>query len=106
MIVNKTNVMEVVAIKLTSGEEIVGSFLEENSNTIKLRKPLALAMTQQGPALAPFFMTGDINKDSMEIEFNKNTVIAMTKPHKQFKDVYTQSTSGITIAENSSNFKM
>jgi hypothetical protein len=106
MIVNKIQTMEVVAIKLVSGEEVVGSFLEETDNIVKLIKPLALVMTQQGPSLAPFFMTGDITTDSIEIQFNKNTVIAITKPHKQFKDVYTQATSGITIVDNNSKFKI
>lgn len=108
MLINPIKSMDVVSIKLTTGEEIVGAFLEKNEKIVKLRKPLALVMTQQGPSLAPFFMTGDIMNESVEVEFNANAVVAMIRPHKQFSDVYTQATSGLTTAAptKSAEFKI
>lgn len=108
MLLNNIKPMDVVSIKLTSSEEVVGILLEKNDKTIKLRKPLALGLTQQGPSLTPFFLTSDVMKENTEIEFNANTVMAMIKTQSDFANAYTQATSGITI--NSSNeipdFKM
>lgn len=108
MLLNTIKSMDVVSIKLTSGEEVIGSFLEKNEKTLKLRKPLALALTQQGPSFAPYFMTSDVMTENTEIEFNVNTVVSMIKTHKDFANVYTQATSGIDMSSSSkiSNLKM
>ena len=39
---------DTVTIRTTAGEEIVGRFVEEDGNHIKITKPLALQATQQG----------------------------------------------------------
>lgn len=98
MIINVIKSMDVVSIKLTSGEELVGMFVEKTANYIKLRKPLALTATQTGPALAPYFMTGDVMGDASEVEFNANTVVSMIKTFKPFADAYTQSTTGLDMS--------
>jgi len=106
MLINTIKPMDVVSLKLISGEEIVGGFLEKTETYYKIRKPLALVVTQQGPSLAPFFMTGDITNGCIEIEFSSSSIIAMIKPHKQFSDVYTQATSGIQTPANSPQLKL
>jgi hypothetical protein len=91
------NKYDIVSVKLTSGEEIVGGFVEFDDNLV-IRKPLALAMTQQGPSLQPYFMTGDTIHDVKEVEFNKNLVVSMIKTHSPFADAYTQATSEVKTA--------
>lgn len=100
MIINPLKTMDVVTLKLSSSEEVIGLFLEKNEKTIKLRKPLALSMTQNGPALAPYFITCNVLEDQTEIEFNRDCVVSMGKTFKPFADIYTQSTSGITLNNN------
>lgn len=97
MLLNNIKLMDVVSIKLTSSEEVVGLLLEKTDKTIKLRKPLALGLTQQGPSLTPYFITSDVMKENTEIEFNTNTVVAMIKTQSEFANAYTQATSGISI---------
>lgn len=98
MLINTIKSMDVVSIKLTSGEEVMGSFLEKNDKTLKLRKPLALVLTQQGPSLSPYFMTSDVMKDNVEIEFNMQNVTAMIKTQADFANAYTEATSGISMS--------
>lgn len=100
MIINVIKSMDVVSIKLTSGEELVGLFVEKNANHIKLRKPLALTATQTGPGLAPYFMTGDVMNEASEVEFNISTVVAMIKTFKPFAEAYTKSTTGLDLSSN------
>lgn len=97
MLLNTIKLMDVVSIKLTSSEEVVGLLIEKNDKSIKLRKPLALGLTQQGPSLTPYFITSDVMKENTEIEFNINTVVAMIKTQKDFANAYTEATSGITM---------
>tara|TARA_B110000977_G_scaffold184459_1_gene248185 strand:- start:1012 stop:1335 length:324 start_codon:yes stop_codon:yes gene_type:complete len=93
---------DVVALKLASGEEIIGLWQEQNNGSIRMRKPLAIVMTENGPAMAPYFATADVMSDSPEIDFNENAVVATTKAAKPFKDAYMQATTGIdTSAEGS-----
>lgn len=101
MIINIIKSMDVVSLKLTSSEEIVGMFVEKTSTGIKLRKPLALAMSQNGPALTPYFITGDVMNEASEMEFNSNTVVAMIKTYKPYADAYTQSTTGLDLSNKS-----
>lgn len=101
MIVNVIKPMDVVTIKLISSEEVVGMFVEKNSTSYKLRKPLSLSMTQNGPALSPYFITGDVMNEASEVEFNASSVVAMIKTYKPFADVYTQSTTGLDLSNKS-----
>jgi hypothetical protein len=104
MIINPLKSMDVITLKLSSSEEVVGLFVEKTDKTIKIRKPLSLSMTQNGPALSPYFITCNVIDDQHEIEFNRDCVVAIGKTFKPFADVYTQSTSGITL--NTSNIKV
>ena len=95
MIIDVTKKDDVVVIKLSSGEEIIGRYQEEDSDTIGLSKPLAMAMTQNGPAMTPYFACADVMDLKKAVKFNKSLVVAMTKPHKNFNDAYMQATTGI-----------
>jgi hypothetical protein len=88
---------DVVALKLMSGEEVIGSFQSDSDGTITLRKPLAMAMTAQGPALAPWIASADIDKTS-NFEINKDHVVTMVPAHKPIADAYTQATTGIDMS--------
>ena len=49
---------EVVTLKLTSGEEIIGKLVDDTADChIKISKPMVIAMGQQGPGLVPYLFT-------------------------------------------------
>lgn len=106
MIIDVNKKDDVVVFKITSGEEIIGRFQEENSETIKLRKPLSMAMTANGPAMAPYFACADVMEGNSIISFNKSLIVAMTKPHKAFNDAYMQATTGIDVSLQGSGAKL
>ena len=85
---------DVVSLKLTSGEEILGRFVKEDMVTITLSRPLMIAMTPKGPAMAPVMMT--VNPES-DLTFNKSSVIVSANCYKEIADQYVFQTTGIQM---------
>jgi hypothetical protein len=83
---------DIVTLKLISGEEIIGKFVNENTNEVVLEKPLMLAMSQQGIGMAPVLMT--VNPDS-KLNFNKLAVAIMAHSDDEIAKQYTFQTTGI-----------
>jgi len=86
----KTN--DVVSVKLSSGEEVVGRLTEDADDTITLNKPLMLSMTQKGMGLAPYMFTVD---PESQITFKKVNTITIVKTMETMAKQYIQSTSGL-----------
>lgn len=95
-------VNDVVTIKLSNGEEIVGKLTEDSSNELKLTRPLVFTMNPQtGQAmLVPWLMSVD-PENSHPISLNRNNILAITKTIKEISDNYTQATSKIVPASAS-----
>mgnify|MGYP003626107466 FL=1 len=52
MLIQKTHgIGDVVSMKLSTGEEIIGRLEEETDTGFKVKKPMAIVMGQQGLAL-------------------------------------------------------
>lgn len=85
-------VNDVVSIKLSSGEELVGKLVDENPETVTLSKPLMLSMTQKGMGLAPYMFT--VNPET-NITFNEKNIITLTKTMETMAKQYIQSTTGL-----------
>jgi len=102
---NKFKMFSVVTVKFANGEELIGGYLSENETTVTIRKPLALAVTQNGPSLAPYFMTADVLNEQNEIVFARHHIMAMVATHKNFASAYTQATSGLTITDTGASSK-
>lgn len=89
---------DVVTLKLSSGEEVIGKFVSEDMMCITLSKCLMIAMTAKGPAMAPILMTVDPDKD---LTFNKNNITVITTSDKDIAAQYTTQTTGIAIPKGS-----
>lgn len=89
---------DVVTLKLSSGEEVLGKFVAEDMMSITLSKCLMIAMTAKGPAMAPILMTVDPDKD---LTFNKNSITVITASDKDIAAQYTTQTTGIAIPKGS-----
>jgi hypothetical protein len=98
LVTHKAN--DVVTVKLVSGEEVIGYYVQEDAGGVTLRKPVVPVPTgQQSMGLAPFVMSSDyLLGGDPEIKFNKVTVITVVKTAQQFKDVYTQQVSGLNLS--------
>jgi small nuclear ribonucleoprotein (snRNP)-like protein len=95
MLIDKgASVGEVVTLKLTSGEELIGKLVEETDAHYKLSRPMVIAMGAQGPGLMPYLFTVSPDKD---IKLSKSTVTVVAVTDKMFADQFIQSTTGIKL---------
>ena len=86
---------DIIAMRITGGDEVIAKFLSQDDKTIKVSKPLALTMTQQGIGMTQYLMMADMTR---EFVFNKSSVVTMQKANKAAADNYIQGTTGITPA--------
>jgi len=88
---------DVVAVKLTSGEEVIGKLENESAEYIKINKPTVFANTPKGTALVPFMQTMDLATNP-SVPLRASSCIAVIKVAKELADVYIEGTSGIRLA--------
>ena len=87
---------DTITLKTTGGEEIVARFVEENSDTITVQKPMAIMATGQGIGLGPFSFT--INPDS-KVKINKYSLVFVHKTDGEMAKQYVSSTTGIQMTQ-------
>jgi hypothetical protein len=85
---------DVVSLKLTSGEEVVGRLEEEKGTSVTLSKPMMITATQQGLGLAPFMFSVS---PTSKFVLNSNSVMCVTKTEKQFAAQYIENTTGLAL---------
>ena len=85
---------EVITLKLTSGEELVGKLVEETDAYYKLSRPMVIGMGKQGPGLMPYLFTVHPDKD---IRLSKVTVTVAEATDAEFAKQFLESTSGIKL---------
>ncbi len=83
---------DVITIKLTSGEEVIGKFVSNDDQTLTLEKPLMLAMSQKGIGMAPVLMT--VNPDT-KLKFNKQAIMITAHSDDEIAKQYVYQTTGI-----------
>ena len=95
MLINKgPTIGEVVTIKLTSGEELLGTLREDNPSFVKVSKLKALTSTKEGLGMMTYVLTVDPDQD---ININRSVIILMEPTDKEFASSYTKATSGIIV---------
>lgn len=95
MLINKAKytVGDTISFKLGTGEEIIGKLASEDEKSIVVERPLMLAMTAKGPAMAPVMMTVD---PKVTLTFSKKSLsILPVETDREIADQYTLQTTGI-----------
>lgn len=99
LIEKKPGVGDMIAIKLVTGEEIVGRIEANPSdaapNDLTLKAPIGWMLTQQGVMPAPFMVTAE---EKPTVTFLGTSIVSKTKPRKEISDAYIQITTGIQPA--------
>lgn len=86
---------DVVTIKLSTGEELIGKYLSDEKDAVAISKPLVLTAGQQGGlALTPYMFTAEVDT----VMFKNQHIICITSSLKQASDQYFKATSGIELA--------
>lgn len=83
---------DIVSIKLISGEEIVTK-LGNDGPDWEFVKPVVLSVTPQGMGLAPYIMTAEAKKLTINVDDSK--IIGMAEPQDAVVQEYTKATTGI-----------
>ena len=86
---------DVISIKLSSGEEMIARFEDENEEVVTIAKPYILIAAQNGMALAPYMFTV---APETKIKLKINNVICIVKSAKDAADMYIKQSTGIAIA--------
>lgn len=89
---------QIVSMKLTSGDEVVGKISGQTAEGITLSKPVILAASRDGLAMVPFMMTANPDGDFL---FKVNNIMCLVDTNQQVSDAYFQSVTGITPVRNS-----
>jgi len=85
----------VVAVKLISGDEIVGKIERLNATELVILKPIAIGLSGQGIGFGPFMLSA---ADDVALTFKLEQVVTYVQAREEIKNAYIQSTSGITPA--------
>lgn len=88
------NKNDVITVKLTSAEEVIGRFVEETATTIILKKPLSFMMGQQGIGLIPYAFSAP---EDAEIALWRTAVVSCFKSSKQVADQYIKQSTGLIV---------
>lgn len=95
MIIDKgVSVGEVITLKLTSGEEVIATLVEETDKYIKVSKPRVLTAAQGGIGMAPYLFTVDPDKN---IKIAASTVVVLEPTEKESASSYTKATTGLIV---------
>jgi hypothetical protein len=84
---------DTISIKLMSGEELVGSYVSESSDTFNLDKPFKLIQTsEKNYGFAPVMVTTDPNKIH---SIFKNSIVIVTETYVEIKTQYKDAVNAI-----------
>ncbi len=83
---------DVISLKLINGDEILGKYVKEDMVSFTISRPVMLAMTKNGPAMAPIMMT--VNPDN-DYTINKSAVMFNGTTVKEIAEQYIFQTTGI-----------
>ena len=85
---------DVVSLKLSSGEEILGRLEAEKENDVTLKKPMVLIAQENGLGLAPFMFS--VAPDGKFV-MKATAISCMAKTEVEIGKQYTSQTSGIAL---------
>lgn len=86
---------DIVTLKLTTGEELIARFLEEDDSGLVVERATTMAANPQGGlGLVPWMMSAMPEK----ITINKSTIIAYTQTVKEIADKFVEATTNIQLA--------
>jgi hypothetical protein len=89
---------DVISLKMSSGEELIGSFVSEDANSYTIDRPVCLGQGPKGgPALMPYLMTVSPDR-ARNLKINKALVVTTASTDKELADQYTSALSGIQLA--------
>ena len=98
MIIDVKRDGDVVTLKMSSGEELIGTYKDDDSSTYTIDRPVTLSVGPKGgPALTPYLMTVS-PASTRNLKINKALVVCVANTDKELADQYSSAMSGIQVA--------
>lgn len=88
---------DIVTIKMSNGDELIGKLKSFDEQTLGINKPLAVVMGPQGFGLVPFILT--IDPDA-EIKIAKSEIVFYGKTLAEVANEYVKQTTGLVMASS------
>jgi len=85
---------DTITCKTVAGEEIIARLEEEKGTKLRVSKPMALTMNQQGLGMVPFTFT--VNPE-ISVDLNINALVFIAKTDDEMAKQYIQSTTGLAL---------
>lgn len=85
---------DVVSVKLSSGEEMIATLVQETATEVVVSRPRMLAAGEKGMILAPYMFT--VNPDA-KYALRLSSVICVCKTEETTARSYSTQTSGIAV---------
>lgn len=89
----------IYTFKLSSGEEIIATVVEEITDGFMIKHPLTLAMGQRGIQFAPFVILGNTEKP---MKLNSSLILCSGEAIPEYESQYESITTGIALPQKSS----
>ena len=86
---------DVISLKVSSGEEVIGRYLREDDAYFYITKPNVLMMNGQGMGMVPYMFT--VNPDQ-DYAISKSSVITLSTTDGDVAKQYLSKTSGIALS--------
>ena len=91
---------KVMSLKLTSGEEVIGKFVEQEGNAWKMKDVRLIIMMPDGQlSLGPILFSA--NKDHAITIYKTAIAVTSENVRQEFADAYTQSVSPLSVIKKS-----
>ena len=85
---------KIIAIRINTGDEIIGQVVSFDSSSVTLNTPCSLSMQEGGIGLVPATMMGDPTEP---VIYERSAIIATMAPNKQFLKVYKDHISPVIV---------
>ena len=91
---------DVVSLKISNGDEIIGRIADINDASVTITKPMMMILSQDrngnpGIQMVPFWMLGG-DKDTKHV-INRSHIVCLIKAGSEAVKGYTAHTSGLAI---------
>ena len=96
MLVETRKKGDVVTLKLTTSEELIGSYQEDDADAYTIDRPFMIAMSQQGIILMPWLHAVDM-QSSKSVKIDKKHIVAVAEPVASIAKEYSSQMSGIKL---------
>lgn len=86
--------MNIIILKLISGEEVITELIETNPNLVVAARPRVLTFSPNGAGLVPYIMS---DPDNRNVSIDRKAIVAELVAPKEISDAYLKAVTNIQL---------